>query len=116
MPIAMGSDCGAPSRFPNGENALELTLMVRNGMSTSRAVRCGTSEAARLAGVFEQVGSLEPGKLADVVVVDGNPLEDISVLQRGIQLVMKGGTIYRDDLASVASSRSDANAIQNSSL
>jgi imidazolonepropionase-like amidohydrolase len=67
-------------------------------MSTSRAVSCGTSEAARLAGVFEQVGSLEPGKLADLVVVDGNPLEDISVLQRGIQLVMKGGTIYRDDL------------------
>ncbi len=98
VPIAMGSDCGAPSRFPNGENALELTLMVRNGMSASRAVRCGTSEAARLAGVFEQVGSLEPGKLADLVVVDGNPLENISVLQHGIQLVLKGGTIYRDDL------------------
>jgi imidazolonepropionase-like amidohydrolase len=102
VPIAMGSDCGAPSRFPNGENALELTLMVRNGMSTGHAVRCGTSEAARLAGVFEQVGSLEPGKLADLVVVDGNPLEDISVLQRGVQLVMKGGTIYRDELTSVA--------------
>ena len=96
----MGSDCGAPSRFPNGENALELTLMVRNGMSASRAVRCGTSEAARLAGIFEQVGSLEPGKLADLLVVDGNPLDDISVLQRDIQVVMKGGAIYRDDIAS----------------
>jgi imidazolonepropionase-like amidohydrolase len=105
VPIAMGSDCGAPSRFPNGENALELTLLVRNGMSTSHAVRCGTSEAARLAGVSEQVGSLGPGKLADLVVVDGNPLEDISVLQGGVQLVMKGGTIYRDDLTSVASPR-----------
>jgi len=72
-------------------------------MSTGHAVRCGTSEAARLTGVFEQVGSLEPGKFADLVVVDGNPLEDISVLQRGVQLVMKGGTIYRDDLTSVAS-------------
>ena len=99
VPIAMGSDCGAPSRFPNGENALELTLMVRNGMPASRAVRCGTSEAARLAGVFEQVGSLEPGKLADLIVVAGNPLEDITVLQHGVQLVMKGGTIYRDDLS-----------------
>ena len=96
--IAMGSDCGAPSRFPNGENALELTLMVKNGMSASRAIRCGTSEAARLVGVFEHVGSLEPGKLADLIVVDGNPLDDIAVLQRGIQLVMKGGTIYRDDM------------------
>jgi imidazolonepropionase-like amidohydrolase len=98
VPIAMGSDCGAPSRFPNGENALELTLMVRNGMPASRAVRCGTSEAARLAGVFDQVGSLEAGKLADLIVVDGNPLEDIAVLQHGVHLVMKGGTIYRDDL------------------
>ena len=96
--IAMGSDCGAPSLFPNGENALELTLMVKNVMSASRAIRCGTSEAARLVGVFEHVGSLEPGKLADLIVVDGNPLDDIAVLQRGIQLVMKGGTIYRDDM------------------
>jgi imidazolonepropionase-like amidohydrolase len=98
VPIAMGSDCGAPSRFPNGENALELTLMVRYGMSPAHAVRCGTSEAARLAGVFEQVGSLEPGKLADLIVVGGNPLQDVSLLQRGVQLVMKSGTIYRDDV------------------
>jgi len=104
VPIAMGSDCGAPSRFPNGENALELTLMVRNGMAPGDAVRCGTSEAARLAGVFDQVGSVEPGKLADLIVVDGNPLEDISVLQHKVQLVMKGGTIYRDDLESVVTS------------
>ena len=96
--VAMGSDCGAPSRFPNGENALELTLMVRHGMPPSHAVRCATSEAARLAGVLDQVGSLESGKLADLIVVDGNPLEDISVLQHKIQLVMKGGTLYRDDL------------------
>lgn len=99
VPIAMGSDCGAPSRFPNGENALELTLMVGNGMSASHAVRCGTSEAARLAGVFDQVGSLEPGKQADLIVVEGSPLEDISLLQRGIKLVMKSGAIYRDDLS-----------------
>jgi imidazolonepropionase-like amidohydrolase len=98
VPIAMGSDCGAPSRFPNGENALELTLMVRNGMSAGRAVRCATSEAARLTGVFDKVGSLEPGKLADLIVVDGNPLDDVSVLQHSVQFVMKGGTIYRDDL------------------
>jgi imidazolonepropionase-like amidohydrolase len=98
VPIAMGSDCGAPSRFPNGENALELTLMVRNGMPAARALGCGTSEAARLIGVFDQVGSLEAGKRADLIVVDGNPLEDISVLQRAVQLVMKAGTIYRWEL------------------
>jgi imidazolonepropionase-like amidohydrolase len=102
VPIAMGSDCGAPSRFPIGDNALELTLMVRNGMSAARVVQCGTSHAARLTGVFDQVGSLEPGKLADLIVVDGNPLEDISVLQQRVQLVMKGGTLYRDDLSRLA--------------
>jgi imidazolonepropionase-like amidohydrolase len=99
VPIAMGSDCGAPSRFPNGENALELTLMARNGLSASQTVRSATSEAARLAGVFDQVGSLEPGKFADLIVIDGNPLEDITRLQHGVKLVMKGGTVYRDDLA-----------------
>jgi imidazolonepropionase-like amidohydrolase len=45
---------------------------------------------------------LEQGKIADLIVVDGDPVQDISVLQRGIQLVMKGGTIYRDDLTSGA--------------
>jgi imidazolonepropionase-like amidohydrolase len=98
VPVAMGSDCGAPSRFPNGENALELTLMVRHGMSAARAVRCATSEAARLAGILDQVGSLESGKQADLIVVDGNPLEDITVLQHRVQMVMKSGTFYRDDL------------------
>lgn len=107
VPIAMGSDCGAPSRFPNGENALELTLMVRNGMPASRAVRCGTSQAARLAGVFDQVGSLEPGKRADLIVVEGNPLEDISLLQRGVQLVMKDGVIYREDSATLGRNKTD---------
>lgn len=107
VPIAMGSDCGAPSRFPNGENALELTLMVRNGMPASRAVRCGTSQAARLAGVFDQVGSLEPGKRADLIVVEGNPLGDISLLQRGVQLVMKDGVIYREDSATLGRNKTD---------
>lgn len=107
VPIAMGSDCGAPSRFPSGENALELTLMVRNGMPASRAVRCGTSQAARLAGVFDQVGSLEPGKRADLIVVEGNPLEDISLLQRGVQLVMKDGVIYREDSATLGRNKTD---------
>ena len=100
VPIAMGSDCGAPSRFPNGENALELTLMVRNGMSAAEAVRCGTSEAARLTGISGEVGALEPGKRADMIVVDGNPLEDITRLQHGVRFVMKAGTIYRNDLSS----------------
>jgi imidazolonepropionase-like amidohydrolase len=98
VPIAMGSDCGAPSRYPNGDNALELELMVQNGMSPDRAIRSGTSEAAKLIGMAESIGSLEPGKLADLIVTDGNPLDNVSVVRHKVQLVMKGGTIYKDNL------------------
>lgn len=97
VPIALGSDCGARSRYPNGEDALEMELMVQNGMSPDHAVQAGTSEAARTIGMSESVSSLEPGKLADLIVVDGNPLESIGVLRREVKLVMKGGRIYRDD-------------------
>jgi imidazolonepropionase-like amidohydrolase len=96
--IAMGCDCGAPSRFPNGENALEFWLMVRYGMDPMQAIVAGTSNAAALLRRDRWVGSLEPGKLADLIVVDGNPLDDITALQHRVRLVMKGGRIYRDEL------------------
>ena len=100
LKMAMGCDCGAPSRMPNGANALELTLMVEHGMSTERALVCGTSEAAKLIGLDDRLGSVSPGKLADLIVVDGNPLDDVAALQHRVQLVMKGGEVVRDDLAS----------------
>jgi imidazolonepropionase-like amidohydrolase len=96
--IAMGCDCGAPSRFPNGENALEFWLMVRYGMDPMQAIVAGTLHAATLLRRERWVGSIEPGKLADLVVIDGNPLDDIEALQHRVQVVMKGGTIYRDEL------------------
>ena len=98
VPIAMGSDCGAPSRYPNGENALELELMVKSGMKPEQALKVGTSEAAKLIGLSSDVGSLEAGKYADLIVVDGNPLDDIRVLRSSVKLVMKGGQVHRDDL------------------
>lgn len=96
LKIAMGCDCGAPSRFPNGENALEFWLMVRYGMDPMRAIVAGTSNAATLLRRDRWVGSLEPGKLADPIVIDGNPLDDIEVLMRRVCFVMKGGKIYKD--------------------
>ena len=98
----MGSDCGAPSRYPNGDNALELELMVQAGMRPEHAIRAGTSQAARLIGMSERIGTLEPGKLADLVGVDGNPIEVIGTLRRGVRFVMKGGMVMRDDLAHVS--------------
>lgn len=71
VPISMGSDCGAPSRFPNGENLLEMELMVHNGMKPEDVVKASTSVNARLIGRPE-LGSLEPGKLADIVVIEAS--------------------------------------------
>jgi len=107
LKMAMGCDCGAPSRMPNGANALELALMVEHGLSAERALVCGTSESANLVGLGDRVGGVTVGKLADLIVVDGNPLDDITVLQRGVQLVMKGGRVVRDELG-----RRRANALE----
>ena len=93
-----GFGCGTPSRYPNGENALELELMVKSGMKPEQALKVGTSEAAKLIGLSSDVGSLEAGKYADLIVVDGNPLDDIRVLRSSVKLVMKGGQVHRDDL------------------
>jgi predicted amidohydrolase YtcJ len=81
LKIAMGCDCGAPSRFPNGENALEFWLMVRYGMDPMQAIVAGTSNAATLLRRDRWVGAIEPGQLADLIVIDGNPLDDITALQ-----------------------------------
>jgi imidazolonepropionase-like amidohydrolase len=94
--IAMGCDCGAPSRMRNGENALEYQLMVDRGMPAEQAVVAGAINAARLLRLDSEIGSIEPGKIADLIVVDGNPLEDIRVLHDRVQIVMRGGEIYTD--------------------
>jgi imidazolonepropionase-like amidohydrolase len=98
VPIAMGSDCGAQSRMPNGQNALEIELMVRHGMEPMAAIVAGTREAARLIGLGETVGTLEAGKVADLVVVEGNPVHDVGCLRRAVRMVVQAGLVRRDDL------------------
>jgi imidazolonepropionase-like amidohydrolase len=98
VPIALGCDCGAQSRMPNGDNALELELMVKHGMTPMAAILAATREAATLTRIVDQVGTLEPGKVADLIVVGGNPIDDITQLQHGIQMVIQAGVIRRDDL------------------
>jgi len=96
LTFAMGSDCGLASRFPHGENALELEQMVRHGMAPKDAIVAGTGNAARLLRLDKSLGSVTAGKLADLIVVDANPLDDITALQHKIALVMKDGTVYLD--------------------
>lgn len=89
VPVAAGTDCGAPGH-PHGTLAEELHLMVEVGATPMQALRCGTLDAAELLGLANEIGSLEPGKRADLVVVDGNPLEDIRALNQ-VRLVIRGG-------------------------
>jgi imidazolonepropionase-like amidohydrolase len=97
VPIAMGSDCGMPSRFPNGRNALEYVLCARNGMPNEQVLVAATSSAAKLLGLGEVTGSIEPGKQADLVVLDDNPLDRMESVLDSVSLVMMGGTIVRND-------------------
>jgi imidazolonepropionase-like amidohydrolase len=89
--IAFGTDAGVS---PHGTNALEFVYMVEGGMPEMEAIQSSTVTAARLIGMEDQLGSISAGKLADIVAVEGNPLEDISVLS-DISFVMKDGTIYK---------------------
>jgi imidazolonepropionase-like amidohydrolase len=91
--IALGTDAAV---YPHGDNALEFVLMANDGMTPAQSLRAGTSVAADLLGMSQKVGTLEPGKFADVVAVPGNPLENIKVTQ-SVVFVMKDGTVYRND-------------------
>ena len=88
--IAMGTDSGVGK---HGENGRELLLMVENGMTTMQAIVASTRNAARLLHLDKHIGTLEVGKLADVIVVKGDILGDISKIvdQTNVQLVLKGG-------------------------
>ncbi len=91
VPFAMGSDVGP---FPHGTQAREFVLMVKFGMTPLAAIQAGTINGAKLLGWQDKIGVLKPGFAADVVAVPGNPLENITALQK-VSFVMKNGTIYR---------------------
>lgn len=97
--IALGTD-----QFPyepnDGTTATirEAQYYVEAGMTPLQALRSATIEAATMLGSQDRVGSVEPGKLADLVITDADPSRDIRAL-RGIKFVMKGGVVYRNDLA-----------------
>lgn len=89
--IAFGTDSGVSA---HGDNAQEFALMVEAGMSPADAILSATVNSADLLGISETLGSLEPGKLADMIAVKGNPLENIRLLE-SVAFVMKGGKIYK---------------------
>jgi len=91
VPMAMGSDVGP---FPHGTQAREFVLMVKYGMAPLAAIQAGTLNGAKLLGWAGEIGKLEAGYFADVIAVDGDPLADITALQK-VSFVMKGGVVYK---------------------
>jgi imidazolonepropionase-like amidohydrolase len=89
--IALGTDAGV---MQHGTNAREFELMVKYGMTPMRAIHAGTLAAATLLGKDAEVGSLERGKLADIVAVAGDPMQDIRTLQH-VDFVMTGGAVFK---------------------
>jgi imidazolonepropionase-like amidohydrolase len=90
--IALGTDAGV---IPHGTNAKEFGLMVEwGGLTPIESLTAGTINGAKLLGWDKQVGSIEAGKLADIVATAGNPLEDIHRTEQ-VTFVMKNGVIYK---------------------
>lgn len=90
--IGFGTDAGV---FPHGENGGEFRLLVDVGMSPMQAILAATREAAIVLHRTDDLGSVEPGKVADLVAVQGDPLADIDLL-RNIDFVMKDGVVYKE--------------------
>jgi imidazolonepropionase-like amidohydrolase len=89
--IMFGTDCGVCA---HGSNAQEFAWMVEAGMPVMAAIRSATIVPARYLGVDDRLGSIEAGKLADIVAVPGDPRTDVRVMER-VNLVMKAGIVYK---------------------
>ena len=98
--IALGTDYSNSKNTPYLENGREFEAMTRAGMTPMEAVRAGTINAAAVMDMEDSIGSLTAGKLADIVIVDGNPLEDIFCLTHAdhVKLVIKDGKIEKNTL------------------
>ena len=89
--MAFGTDAGV---CPYGTSAKQFAFMVKYGMTPMQAIQAATTNAADLLGHSKEVGSIKPGKFADVIAVSGDPLRDVSVLEQ-VDFVMKDGAVYK---------------------
>ncbi len=89
--VAFGTDAAV---YPHGLNAHEFAVYVQMGLTPLQAIQTATVNAADLLGWSDRIGTLEPGKFADIVAVDGDPTKDVTLLEHPV-FVMKGGTVYK---------------------
>lgn len=92
--IAYGTDAGV---YPHGWNAKQFYYMVKFGLTPMQAIQSATINAANLLDWKERTGSITKGKLADIIAVEGNPLDDITTLEH-VKFVMKDGTVYKNEV------------------
>jgi imidazolonepropionase-like amidohydrolase len=89
--IAFGTDAGV---FGHGKNYREFELMVEAGMPAMEAIKSATASGAELLGLSDKTGTIQKGKLADIIAVNGDPLTDIKVV-KDVVMVMKEGVVYK---------------------
>jgi imidazolonepropionase-like amidohydrolase len=96
VPIAMGTDAGTPFNL-HGENLKEMELLIKTGFSPMEAIVAATQIGSEVLGLEKKMGTLEKGKLADLIIVNGDPLKDISILQKKEKIIaiMKEGHLYK---------------------
>jgi len=87
--VAFGTDAAV---YPHGLNGREFAVMVKLGLTPIESIQAATVNAADLLGWSDRVGTIEPGRFADIVAVNGDPLNDVTLLER-IAFVMKGGRV-----------------------
>ena len=91
--VAFGTDAAV---YPHGLNAHEFAVMVKLGLSPLQSIQAATINAADLLGWSDKIGAIEPGKWGDIIAVDGDPLQDVTTLER-VKFVMKGGEVVKNE-------------------
>ena len=93
--VGYGTDTGS---IPFGQNGKQFFYMVKYGLTPMQAIQSATTWAADVMNWSDRIGSLDPGKYADLIAVTGNPLDDITILER-VPFVMKGGQVVKDEIS-----------------